>query len=384
MTERFLKKGYYMSKKVIIRFICIFCVVLLSACNLQEVTPPVEPSPTPETSFVIEPTAVVEPTELPTPEPVEISAKNAPSLTVVNRSAVMNIQQLKWADDGSSLLISTQNMDTAGTQSFGVTTLSSPDLQPKRIYSTQEGRVADIASDGKKAVVVSLDMSGLSVIDLEAGNAALLTILPDYLINSATFSPDSASLALSSADTWEVTQYAVPDGKVLRTLTGFETAAPVYYAGFTEAPQWMVWWARATLQIQDIESGAMGPALSHEDFVTAYASSRDGSMLASIASRVIGDEAVPTVSMWDAVQGAELTTLVLNEPALCLDFSPNGSLLAVGVGNTLQIWDVTTGSMIASLEGHAGAITKLAFSKDGRYIATAGQDNQLYLWQAVE
>ena len=205
-----------MNKKVIIRFICIFFVILLSACDLQEVTPPVEPSPTTDTSFVIEPTAVVEPTEQATPEPVEISAKNAPSLTVVNRSAVMNIQQLKWADDGSSLLVSTQNMDTAGTQSFGVTTLSIPNLQPKSIYSTQEGRVADIASDGKKAVVVLLDMSGLSVIDLEAGNAALLTILPDYLINSATFSPDSASLALSSADTWEVTQYAVPEGQVLQ------------------------------------------------------------------------------------------------------------------------------------------------------------------------
>jgi len=128
----------------------------------------------------------------------------------------------------------------------------------------------------------------------------------------------------------------------------------------------------------------MGPALNHQDFVTAYASSWDGSMLASIASKVINDVAVPTISMWDAVQGEELKTLELTTPALCLDFSPNGALLAVGAGNNLEIWDVSTGAMIVSLEGHADAVTHLAFSDDGKYIAIAGMDNQLYLWQVVE
>jgi WD40 repeat protein len=53
----------------------------------------------------------------------------------------------------------------------------------------------------------------------------------------------------------------------------------------------------------------------------------------------------------------------------------------VGVGNTLQIWDVTSGNLIVSLEGHAGLINNVAFSPDGKYVATTGQDDQLYLWQ---
>jgi len=79
-----------------------------------------------------------------------------------------------------------------------------------------------------------------------------------------------------------------------------------------------------------------------------------------------------------------LQTLTLSEPGLCLDFSPNGSLLAVGVGSALEIWDLSTATKIVSLQGHADSITQLQFSPDGRYIATAGMDNQLHLWQVVE
>jgi WD40 repeat protein len=79
-----------------------------------------------------------------------------------------------------------------------------------------------------------------------------------------------------------------------------------------------------------------------------------------------------------------LRTFELTEPALCIDFSPKSNLLALGVGSALQIWDVTSGAMLVSLEGHVGQITALAFSADGKYIATAGNDNQLFLWQVSE
>jgi WD40 repeat protein len=76
--------------------------------------------------------------------------------------------------------------------------------------------------------------------------------------------------------------------------------------------------------------------------------------------------------------------LVLAETAQCLAFSPNNSLLAAGVGSAVQIWDVTSGTLIISLDGHAGPVNNVAFSPDGKYLASAGQDNQLYLWQVSE
>jgi len=258
-----------------------------------------------------------------------------------------------------------------------------PDLAPQNIMSTKDGRVADISSDGKLAALVSQDTTSISLVDLSAGNSIALTITPDFLVGNATFSPDGATLAVSKVDEWKVVLYSTKDGSELNSLTGFETAAPIYNAGFTQSPQWIVWHARATLQLQEITDGKFGPTLDHQDFVTVYAMTRDGSLLASNVSTA-GVDPGPAVTLWDAAGGNVLKTYTLTESALCMDFSPNGTLLAMGVGSTLQIWDVTSGTMLASLDGHAGQITALAFSADGKYLATAGNDNQLFLWQVSE
>jgi len=325
-------------KKRFIRYLSLTAIVLLAACSLPEVTPP-----------------------------VEITNNNAASLTMVNRAPVNTAQLIKWANDSLSLAVSTQNTDASGNQLFGVSVLAVPGLTPTNIMSTKDGRVADISSNGKLAALVSLDMTSISLVDLTAANTVVLTISPDFLVGNATFSPDGATLAVTIIDEWKVVLYSSIDGSLVNTLTGFESAAPIYNAGFTQSPQWIVWHARATLQLQEIVNGNFGPTLDHQDFVTAYAMTRDGS-----------------ITLWDAAGGNVLRTFELTEPALCIDFSPNGTLLAMGVGSALQIWDVTSGSMLTSLDGHAGQITALAFSTDGKFLATIGNDNQLFLWQVSE
>ncbi|MBA4384558.1 MAG: hypothetical protein C0410_07460 [Anaerolinea sp.] len=371
-------------KKVFVWCVSVLLVVLLVACSLPEVTPPVETTVPTEPPFIVTSTESPSPTVTLVPVPIEITDKNAAALTVINRAPVNTIQQIKWAKDGLSLAVSTQNTDSAGTQLFGVSVLDVPGLAPKNIMSTKDGRVADISSDGKLAALVSIDMKSISLVDLTAGNSVVLTISPDFLIGNATFSPGSDTLAVAIADEWTVVLYSIVDGGIINTLTGFETAAPLYNAGFTQSPQWIVWHARATLQLQEITDGNFGPTLDHQDFVTTYAMTRDGSLIASNASTAGIETTGPAVTLWDAAGGNVLKTYELTEPALCIEFSPNGTLLAMGVGSALQIWDVTSGTMLASLDGHAGQITALAFSADGKYLATAGNDNQLFLWQVSE
>lgn len=376
-------KDIVKTRKWFIQCVSLAAIILLAACSLPEVTPPVETTAPTEPSFITTSTQSPSPTTPPVPAPVEITSRNAAGLTVVNRAPVNTIQQIKWANDGLSLAVSTQNTDSAGTQLFGVSVLAVPDLAPKNIMSTKDGRVSDVSSDGKLAALVSQDMNSISLVDLSTGNSISLTITPGFLVGNATFSPDGATLAVSKMDEWKVVLYSTKDGSEVNTLTGFETAAPIYNAGFTQSPQWIVWHARATLQLQEIVDGKFGPTLDHQDFVTAYAMTRDGSMLASNVSTA-GVNPGPAVTLWDAAGGNVLKTYVLTEPALCMDFSPNGTILAMGVGSSLQIWDVTSGDLLASLDGHAGQITALAFSADGKYLATAGNDNQLFLWQVSE
>ena len=93
-------------------------------------------------------------------------------------------------------------------------------------------------------------------------------------------------------------------------------------------------------------------------------------------------EAIGQVTLWDVASGRELGALKAHGKGVTqVAFSRDGRLLASGGSdNTIKIWDVATKAELKTLKGHTTNIESLDFSPDSKMLASASDDGSTFLW----
>ena len=91
--------------------------------------------------------------------------------------------------------------------------------------------------------------------------------------------------------------------------------------------------------------------------------------------RILTGSLYKTPHLWDARTGKRLQALHGHTDQVNgIAFSPDGSLIVTGsVDRSARVWDARTGKKVMTLD-HADAVYRVAFTADGRYVLTVGQD----------
>ena len=217
-----------------------------------------------------------------------------------------------------------------------------------------------------------------TVIDLSAWPDAAARI------ETIRISPDGDKIAILSVDDIPILNlWDVSAGRSVRTIKWEQPARPFY--NFMLSPEWdmLAWIAGGTVQLMDVNSGAVGPTFTHEDALSEWRFSPDERTFVTRAAETIAGDFTGVVKLWDPISGKARHTLAHHDFVSAMAFSPDWKQIATATGfGEMRLWDTGDGREIAMLTGHTDTVWALEFSPNGEFIASASGDGSVHLWDA--